>query len=303
MTHPNDTDHDDTRTAPAPRGPIGRLFLDPERRPRSGFRLTVYLVIVLAAMAAADAAGAFSPAADLAARAAAAAAVIAVTWLFRRYVDRRPWPSIGLTGWRPRELAAGFAVGSVSLLTVFAAAAAGWARVAGSETADRGVTAAAGLVAAGLFMFAMSALIQEVAFRGYALRTLADTRSLRSAAVVSSLLFAALHLPGVPSLAFGVVLVVEVALMAGYFVLTRLSTGALWTAIGFHTAWNWWMDSVLSLDTDAGADFGDSLVHVELDVPGLGLGSGGGIELLYLLNSAALFFGYRYLVHRRGMNR
>ena len=115
MTHPNDTDHGDTRITPAPRGPIGRLFLDPERRPRSGFRLTAYLVIVLAAMAAADAAGAFSPAADLAARAAAAVAVIAVTWLFRRYVDRRPWPSIGLTGWRPRELAAGFAVGSVSL--------------------------------------------------------------------------------------------------------------------------------------------------------------------------------------------
>jgi membrane protease YdiL (CAAX protease family) len=282
----------------------GNLFADSERRPRRGWRLTLYLLAVVASMAAADAVGGDSVGARLVGHLAAAGFVVAVTAVFRRYVDRRRWSAIGLSGRWARGGLAGFAVGSVSLLAVFAvAAAAGWARVDGMEASERGLTGALGLVTAGFGMYAASAVIQEVAFRGYALQTLADKWPLRRAAVVSSLLFAALHLPGVPSVWFGLVLLVEVALMAGFFVLTRLSTGALWMAIGFHTAWNWWMDSVLSLDTDAGPDFGDSLVHVRLAAPGLGLGHGGAIELLYLVNSTVLFLGYWLIIRRRGHAR
>jgi membrane protease YdiL (CAAX protease family) len=281
----------------------GNLFTDAESRPRRGWRLTLYLLAVLAAMAAADAFGGDAVGGRLVGHVAAAAFVVAVTFAFRRHVDRRPWSTIGLSGRWARRGLAGFVIGSVSLLTVFAvAAAAGWARVDGTEASERGLAAALCLVAAGFGMYAASAVIQEVAFRGYALQTLADNWPLRRAAVVSSLLFAALHLPGVPSVQFGAVLLIEVALMAGFFVLTRLSTGALWTAIGFHTAWNWWMDSVLSLDTDAGPDFGDSLVHVRLAAPGFGLGHGGGIELLYLINSTALFVGYWLITRRRGQH-
>lgn len=292
-------DREDEHAATRP-GLVRRLFVQRDRRLRRGWRLGAYLVIVLVSMGSMDVVAGDSLLAKVTGHAAAAVIVIAVTYLFCRFVDRRPWHMIGLSGWRPREILVGFAVGSVSLLAVFAAAmAAGWAQVTGTEIAERGAVAVLGLVTAGLFMLAMSAVVQEVAFRGYALQTLADGWPLRRAAVVSSVLFAALHLPGVPSVQFAVVLVIEVTLMAGYFILTRMSTGALWVAIGFHTAWNWWMDSVLSMDTDAGPNFGDALVHVRIDSPGLGLGHGGGIEVLYLLNSAALLVGYWLFTRHR----
>jgi membrane protease YdiL (CAAX protease family) len=186
------------------------------------------------------------------------------------------------------------------MLAVFATAwALGWARVTGTELAERGPAGVLVLLGAGLFMFATSAFVQELAFRGYGLQTLAEGWPLRRAALVSSLIFAVLHFGEVPASAWSaLVLLADITLMAGYFVLTRLSTGALWMAIGFHTTWNWVMDAVLSMDTDVGADYGDALVHVRLHAPELGLGPGGGVELLYLLNSAALFTGYRLLRRR-----
>jgi uncharacterized protein len=280
---------------------IGRLFVDVEGRPRTGWRLAAYLLILIVTMGAVGAATGGSLAANVAGHGVVAVVVFALTYVFRRYVDRRPWRPIGLSAWRWRQTAVGFAAASVSMLAVFAVAwALGWAGVTGTELADRGPGAMLFLLVAGLFMYATSAFGQELTFREYALHTLADGWSLRGAALVSSLIFAVLHFAEVPtSPLFALVLIADIMLMAGFFVLTRLSTGALWLAIGFHTAWNWMMDSVLSMDTDVGADHGDALVHVRLHAPELGLGPGGGVELLYLLNSAVLFVGYWLLMRRR----
>lgn len=282
---------------------IGWLFLEAAGRPRKAWRLLSYLTIVVVVTGGAGTFARGSLAANMAAHAAIALLTLGLTYAFRRYVDRRPWQSIGLSGWRWKDAAVGFAAGTVSLLAVFALACAlGWARVSGTELAERGPRAVLVLLGAGLFMYAASAFMQELAFRGYALQTLADGWRLRPAAVVSSLIFAVLHFSGVPtSPLFAVVLITDIMLMAGFFVLTRLSTGGLWLAIGFHTAWNWVMDSLLSMDTEAGADYGDALVHVRMHPPEFGLGRGGGVELLYLLNSAVLFLGYWLLMRERQM--
>jgi hypothetical protein len=70
-------------------------------------------------------------------------------------------------------------------------------------------------------------------------------------------------------------------------------------AIGFHTAWNWTMDYVFSLDTDAGPDYGNALVHTRLGGPELLGRHDGGVELLYALTSALLLAGYWLFTRRR----
>jgi membrane protease YdiL (CAAX protease family) len=262
--------------------------------------LGAYLLVLMTALGGVGGATRGSLAANVAGHGIIAIVAFGLTYVFRRYVDRRPWRPIGLSAWRWQQAAVGFAVGTGSLLGVFTVAwAMGWARVTGTELADRAPGAVAVLMGTGLFMYATSAFMQELAFRGYALQTLADGWPLRRAAVASSLIFAVLHFSGVPSPLFAMVLIADIMLMAGFFVLSRLSTGALWLAIGFHTAWNWVMDDLLSMDTDAGPDYGNSLVHVQLHAPQWGLGPGGGVELLYLVNSAAIVVGYWLLTRGR----
>lgn len=286
------------------KSPLVRLILDPQRRPRRGWRVLAYLVLLIAVTAPLAAMGRGSLWANLVAHATVAGAAIGLTYVFRRHVDRRAWRDIGLGRPRWRDAAVGGALGVAAILVYFAATrVVGWSRVTGTELSERGPAAMLALLSAGLFMYATSAVFQEVAFRGYVLQTLADGWSMRGAAVASSLIFAALHFSGVPTPLFALVLLADLTLMACFFVLTRLSSGALWLAIGFHTTWNWTQDYIFSLDTAAGADYGNSLVHVRLHTPQLLLGPDGGAELLYLLTSAVLFGGYWVFTRRQGTRR
>lgn len=109
----------------------------------------------------------------------------------------------------------------------------GWARVDGGEVAERGVAAVVALLAAGLVMYATSALVQELAFRGYFYQNLAERLPIRAAAIVAGLILAVLHLPDdefSPLLAL--VVIADLTLMACFLTLTRLSTGSLWLAVG-----------------------------------------------------------------------
>jgi hypothetical protein len=227
--------------------------------------------------------------------------VVAVTWLFRRRVDRRGWRDLGLLlPGRPQLVAsgAGFALGTLTIVAFFGVLRAlGWARVDGGEVAERGVAEVVALLAAGLVMYATSALVQELAFRGYFFQNLAERLSIRTAAVVAGLIFAVLHLPGAEFSVLLALVVADLTLMACFLTLTRLATGSLWLAIGFQTAWNWTMDYVFSVDTAAGPDYGNALVNTRVGGPDL-LGPHGGVELLYALISALLLAGY-WLFNRR----
>ncbi|MFG1672987.1 CPBP family intramembrane glutamic endopeptidase [Micromonospora sp. NPDC049282] len=277
-----------------------RVLLGPDHRLRSWWRVPAYLAVVLATAAPLGVWGQRSPGANLAAHTGVLVLVLAVTYLFRRHVDRRSWCDLGLTGFRLRHLLVGLSGGALAVLAFFSVMwAAGWAEISGTEAAERGLVGAVGLLAAGFYLLATSAVVQEVAFRGYVLQTLADGWSMRGAAIISSVIFAVLHVSDLSRPLFTLVLLADLTLMAGFFVLTRLTTGALWLAIGFHTTWNWTMDSVFSLDTDVGADYGDALIHIRTSAPSAGLGPGGAAELIYLTISALLFTGY-LIATRRG---
>jgi hypothetical protein len=82
---------------PRRRNPVIRLFADAEGRPRRGWRLAAYLTVLLVPMGAVAFATRGSPALNVAGHAIIAVVALAVTYGFRRYVDRRPWQPIGLS--------------------------------------------------------------------------------------------------------------------------------------------------------------------------------------------------------------
>lgn len=113
------------RTTPRPPGQVGRAFLDRERRLGIGWRLVSYLTLVVGTTAgvAAVIAGSDPPVGrNLLAHLAAVALVVAVTWLYRRRVDRRSWRDLGLPlPGRPQPLAAGagFGLGVLAIVGFF----------------------------------------------------------------------------------------------------------------------------------------------------------------------------------------
>lgn len=95
------------------------------------------------------------------------------------------------------------------------------------------------ILAYGLIWFAGFILVgmaEETMFRGYLQYTLARGVGFWPAAVILSLLFAALHIGNHGENVFGILQVVAAGLALS--LLLRVS-GSLWLSIGFHTAWDW----------------------------------------------------------------
>jgi len=92
--------------------------------------------------------------------------------------------------------------------------------------------------------FMMLAFFEEFSFRGYLQETLASEAGFWPAAVVLSILFAAIHLDNPGETAFGVMMAACFSLLAA-FSLRR--TGGIWLAIGMHLAWDWGLTYLYSV--------------------------------------------------------
>ena len=155
------------------------------------------------------------------------------TWLVGHRLNGRSWTALG---WgEPRRLATRLAAG-VTLGGAMAAATIGLAVLAGGATlrsdADTGVVAGVAPLAVGLFA---SALFEELAFRGYPLRRLADAVGPRVATAVLGVGFAAAHLdnPNVTLLGAMNIGIAAVWLAAAFF-----TSGGMPLAWGLHFGWN-----------------------------------------------------------------
>lgn len=299
--------------SPRRRGLARRAFLDAEGRLRIGWRILAYLAawsVAVGVVSDVIVGRQPTPARQLLAL-VAIPVTVAVTYGFRRWVDRRDWRGIGLPWPGRRELAAsgvGFLVG-VAVITVLVAVewAAGWVQVTGTEFADRGVAGAATLLGGGLGLQVAAGFTEELAFRGYLFRNLAERLTVRNAALGVGVLFGAAHLPGVASPAFGLATLVGGVAISCLWVLSRLSTGTLFTAVGMHVAWNWAEQWLFGLTTAARPDHGNALVHLRQHGPALLVGQehrdGFLVPETGLLFTAAevlLLVGYWLLVRRRG---
>ena len=156
--------------------------------------------------------------------------VVGLTWAFCHFVDRTSLRSLGLQtrGWLAK-LAAGWGLGTLLQLFIFAALGiAGWLTVerADWQPVDFGVS----IVSCIIISFN-----EELSFRGYILQRLAQAWGLPAAVIVSSLIFAMVHVlnPNVQPLAMVSLFVAGLLLACAYLV-----SRSLWLPIGLHIGWN-----------------------------------------------------------------
>jgi membrane protease YdiL (CAAX protease family) len=179
----------------------------------------------------------------------------ALSWIFVRAVDQRDFSSLGLNlcpGWG-RELTAGLAIGAALQLLVLGILIATHSihySVAGGYDLHFWLR-----VAANVSLFAIAGTVEELAFRGYALKWLMWSVGTPAALVILGIFFGVAH--GLnPGATFFSTLNTALAgiLLAVPYVRTR----SMWMQIGVHWSWNLVMATVVSLPV-SGLNFGPHL--------------------------------------------
>ncbi len=234
-----------------PRSILAQVFVSPdERRLRAGWRLvlqSIVLLILLTLVSIAVLIISFVLRLDLnllqpLALVNLLPTTIAMTlsvWIARRLFDRRSFVSLGLQldPLALPDVVVGFLIAGVMMGVIYAIeAAAGWLRFDGWAWQ----TLPAGTVALGLFSglvaFTLVGFQEELLHRGYILQNVRDGMDLRWGLLLSSGIFALMHL-GNPNATWYSILPGLTA--AGFFLAFGwVRTRQLWLPIGVHIGWN-----------------------------------------------------------------
>ncbi len=156
--------------------------------------------------------------------------VVGLTWAFCRFVDRTAFRSLGLQTQRwLAKLATGWGLGTLLQFLIFAVMGiAGWLTVewADPQPVDLSVS---------ILSWLIISFNEELSFRGYILQRLAQAWGLPAAVLVSSLVFAMVHVlnPNFQPLAMVGLFVAGLLLACAYLV-----SRSLWLPIGLHIGWN-----------------------------------------------------------------
>jgi membrane protease YdiL (CAAX protease family) len=242
----------------------------------------------------------------LAGEVAAVVCTVLSVWVAGRLLDRRRFAEFGFRltrGWWV-DLLFGFALGGVLMGAIFAVElAAGWATVSGTFEGGWGSPL---LVLGPIAVFMGAALWEELFYRGYMLKNLAEGLSFpplgaRGAVVLAwaliSGLFGVMHISNPNADAFAVANIVAAGLMLG---LPYVLTGELAIPIGLHLGWNLFQNMVFGLPVSGIKPDGATVFTVERVGPALLTGGAFGPEggVLGLL---AIGFGCAAILMRSRM--
>jgi membrane protease YdiL (CAAX protease family) len=172
-----------------------------------------------------------------------------------RWIEKRPFAAIGLPVGKEtwRGWLQGAAIGAAFMaLVVVVQTVVGWLRPAPDAGTVMGWLGVQAELAA---MFAIAAAAEELLLRGYAFQLLVEAMGAWPAVIITSVLFALVHL-GNPNVDTAALVNIGLAgvILAGAYLRTR----SLWVAIGLHWAWNWVMAGWFDLPVSG----------LEFDVPG-----------------------------------
>lgn len=174
-------------------------------------------------------------------------ALLAATWfahvVMLRWVDRRPWSSVGLgrSQLTARRLGAGFAAGALGIgVPSLILLGVDWLRaMPGGGGIDDSWWAYAAFM---LVFFLPQALGEEMLIRGYPFAVLRESIGWKGALLVTSAVFGVLHLANPGADVQSLVLVALAGVFLGGVLLATDSLYAAWAA---HFGWNWVMAALL----------------------------------------------------------
>jgi uncharacterized protein len=173
----------------------------------------------------------------IAAEIAGAIAVVIAAYVLRRFVDRRSIASLGLSPRGPwlRLLLVGVCFGAGMQAFVFAIEML-WGGTKFVSLAP--LAADARLLLPAIGVFTAGALLEELGFRGYLFQNFWEGFGLAPAIVVTSVLFACLHLGNPSALAAPAATFLGLVFFAVWACCSLLWTRSLWLVLGAHFAWN-----------------------------------------------------------------
>jgi hypothetical protein len=210
-------------------------------------------------------------------------ATIGLTFMFRRFVDRRLWAGMAMPApWRRGgDIALGLGLGAAMMLAVFAIEyALGWIRITGLKEGFNWTSILA-VIAARLLHFISTAVCEETAYRSYLLQNIAERFALWVAVLTTGAVFALSHFAA-NGFTWG--FLVSGVVVSFFLAHLRLLSRAIWLGVGWHLGWDWIEDS-------AGLIPGYSPLQTERVGPALWAGKGLAIEgglLIVLVLSGGL---------------
>ena len=193
-----------------------------------------------------------------------AVGIVSATWLIVRYVDRRPFSDLGLQSTRIwwEDLAFGVALGGLLMTAIFVVEQMlGWVEIVGVLPASTvELPWLAGLLIP-LIAFVVISLTEELLSSSYQVRNLAEGLNLRwltpqiailLAWIISSVIFAWLHIPNPNS---SLASTINLFMLGLFFGLGYLLTGSLAIPLGLHFSWNFFQGTIFGFPV-SGRDFG-----------------------------------------------
>jgi membrane protease YdiL (CAAX protease family) len=164
--------------------------------------------------------------------------ILGLTYMYRRFIDRRSWQGIALPPLHKRllDVTGGIVFGILIVALVFGLeSAAGWIQVVGSE----GGTSALTLLVDSLLLSLAFGVCEELCFRGYLFQNLGESLPIWMATLMTGLIFCAFHVLEIGFDVRTLSFLLFILLLHVFLVLTRLQTQSLWLAISFHTVFDW----------------------------------------------------------------
>ncbi len=187
------------------------------------------------------------------------AVLLLITYLFLRFLDRRPFASLGLAtgdGWWG-EIGFGILLGLMVMGGVFAVEwGGGWLAVEGFVWAARPLPAVAVTLVGYVITLLAGAATEEIVMRGYLFQNVEEWLGPVAALLITSFLFGLFHIFN-PSA--NLVAVLNISLSGVVFGYAYLVTRRLWLPIAFHFAWNFFEGPVFGFPV-SGLDMGGLLV-------------------------------------------
>ncbi len=240
----------DSPSPPRKRRILTRIFISPEeRRLRAGWRLLIQTLLWLVLMFGLVilfgfiSGRLFSNGLILSVIASLFAVTISV-FLARKFLDRRSIVSLGLkTDLRALwDLLVGIGIAAAMMAFIYALEwAFGWLSFEGFAWQNQSMDAVLIGTLEMLLIFVLVGWEEELLSRGYHLQNLASGINLPWGVILSSLIFALMHL-GNPNVS---VMAVLGLIAAGFFLaFGYLRTRQLWLPIGLHIGWNFFEGTV-----------------------------------------------------------
>ena len=221
-----------------------RVLLGGDGRLRAGWRILLYLALLVLLHLAAGYLGRWLPRAPLGwtSYVLLIAVGLLAGWALLVRFDGRPPGALGfaLTRATLPEIVTGFGIGA-ALLVLAALPLFGTDTVHfEADSGDAGAYLASLTLTLGFF--ALAAAFEEVWFRGYAFQALVEGIGVWPAILLSSALFSFFHAdnPNVDAIALANIFLAGILLALAY-----LRTRSLWFATAVHAGWNWTMSSAL----------------------------------------------------------